>query len=195
MQGGRDKLGWIRQLTFTESQPVYTSEPCSSLSNDVCDGVSTAGPESIITSTEAEQESVMQGGRDKLGWIRQLVTFTESQPVYTSEPRSSLVEYDPDAGFQRTVFPSLNPSRREDVALLEQWMLAMMDQISAALPKHLRSDPTKVSVPEIVIGMVAIHPVQSVERTAFRTNWNQCVLLIAPPTLNCSSLVLPRTRR
>ncbi len=67
MQGGRDKLEWIRQLvTFTELQPVYTSEPCSSLSNDVCDGVSTAGPETIVTSTEAEHESVMQGRRDKL---------------------------------------------------------------------------------------------------------------------------------
>ena len=84
-----------------------------------------------------------------MGWIRQLVTFTESQPVFTSEPRSSNVEYDPDAGFQRTVFPSLNPSRREDVALLEHWMLAMMDQITAALPKHLRSDPNKVPEPDL----------------------------------------------
>lgn len=88
-----------------------------------------------------------QGGRDTLGWIRQLVTFTESQPIFTSEPRSSGVEYDPGAGFERTVFPSMNPSRREDVALLEQWMLAMMDQITAALPKHLRSDPNKVHSP------------------------------------------------
>lgn len=94
---------------------------------------------------------VWQGGRDNLGWIRQLVTFTESQPVFTSEPRSSGVDYDSGAGFERTVFPSLNPSRREDVALLEQWMLAMMDQITAALPKHLRSDPNKVHSPFLAL--------------------------------------------
>ena len=69
-----------------------------------------------------------------------------------SDSRSSLMEYDPNGGFQSTVFPSLNPSRREDVALLEQWMLAMMDQITAALPKHLRSEPNKVhSKPHLVL--------------------------------------------
>ncbi len=77
----------------------------------------------------------MQGGRDKLGWIRQLVRYTETHPIYIADNASSAVEVLQDGSIQKTVFPSLKPNRREDALLLQQWLADMMAQLTANAPQ------------------------------------------------------------
>lgn len=77
----------------------------------------------------------MQGGRDKLGWIRQLVRYTETHPIYIADNASSVVEVLQDGSIQKTVFPSLKPNRREDALLLQQWLADMMAQLTANAPQ------------------------------------------------------------
>lgn len=73
----------------------------------------------------------MQGGRDKLGWVRQLVKYTETHPIYIADSASSAVEVLQNGSIQKTVFPSLKPNRREDALLLQQWLADMMAQLTA----------------------------------------------------------------
>ena len=47
-------------------------------------------------------------------------------------------------GFKKTVFPSLKPTRREDVALLKHWLADTMQQLSVQLPPA--SDPPTAGV-------------------------------------------------
>lgn len=77
----------------------------------------------------------VQGGRDKLGWIRQLVRYTETHPIYIADNASSAVEVLQDGSIQKTVFPSLKPNRREDTLLLQQWLADMMAQLTANAPQ------------------------------------------------------------
>lgn len=77
----------------------------------------------------------MQGGRDKLGWIRQLVRYTETHPIYIADSASSAVDVLQDGSIQKTVFPSLKPNRREDALLLQQWLADMMAQLTANAPQ------------------------------------------------------------
>lgn len=77
----------------------------------------------------------LQGGRDKLGWVRQLVKYTETHPIYIADNASSAVEVLPDGSIQKTVFPSLKPNRREDALLLQQWLADMMAQLTANAPQ------------------------------------------------------------
>lgn len=77
----------------------------------------------------------LQGGRDKLGWIRQLVKYTETHPIYIADSASSAVEVLEDGSIQKTVFPSLKPNRREDALLLQQWLADMMAQLTANAPQ------------------------------------------------------------
>ena len=77
----------------------------------------------------------IQGGRDKLGWIRQLVRYTETHPIYIADNVSSAVEVLQDGSIQKTVFPSLKPNRREDALLLQQWLADMMAQLTANAPQ------------------------------------------------------------
>lgn len=81
------------------------------------------------------QNVPMQGGRDKLGWIRQLVRYTETHPIYIADNASSAVEVLKDGSIQKTVFPSLKPNRREDALLLQQWLADMMAQLTANAPQ------------------------------------------------------------
>jgi len=76
----------------------------------------------------------MQGGRDKLGWVRQLVKYTETHPIYIADSASSAVEVLQNGSIQKTVFPSLKPNRREDALLLQQWLADMMAQLTANAP-------------------------------------------------------------
>ena len=76
----------------------------------------------------------MQGGRDKLGWVRQLVKYTETHPIYIADTASSAVEVLQNGSIQKTVFPSLKPNRREDALLLQQWLADMMAQLTANAP-------------------------------------------------------------
>ena len=73
----------------------------------------------------------LQGGRDVLAWVRQLVSYTETHPIYIPEDRSSAVALTEDGRIQKTVFPSLRPTRREDAVLLRQWLDDMMGQLLA----------------------------------------------------------------
>ena len=77
---------------------------------------------------------VCQGGRDKLGWVRQLVKYTETHPIYIADSASSNVEVLQDGSIQKTVFPSLKPNRREDALLLQQWLADMMAQLTVNAP-------------------------------------------------------------
>ncbi len=77
----------------------------------------------------------LQGGRDKLGWVRQLVKYTETHPIYIADSASSAVEVLQDGSIQKTVFPSLKPNRREDALLLQQWLADMMAQLTANAPQ------------------------------------------------------------
>ena len=77
----------------------------------------------------------MQGGRDKLGWIRHLVRYTETHPIYIADNASSAVEVLEDGSIKKTVFPSLKPNRREDALLLQQWLADMMAQLTANAPQ------------------------------------------------------------
>ena len=76
-----------------------------------------------------------QGGRDKLGWVRQLVKYTETHPVYIPDTASSAVQVLEDGQIQKTVFPSLKPTRREDALLLQQWLADMMAQLTSNAPQ------------------------------------------------------------
>lgn len=69
-----------------------------------------------------------EGGLDRLAWVRQIVKYTESSLIFDpADDRSSEVAPTGDAlGFTRTVFPSLKPNRREDVLLLQNWLLDML---------------------------------------------------------------------
>lgn len=64
--------------------------------------------------------------------------YTETTPIYVPESRSSEVEFGGSGGggVQKTVFPSLQPSRREDVVLLRCWLADMMGQITEQLPQR-----------------------------------------------------------
>ncbi|KAK9811708.1 hypothetical protein WJX72_008766 [[Myrmecia] bisecta] len=87
-----------------------------------------------------------EGGRDKLGWVRQLVKYTETHPIYIPDNRSSAVEFTADHQFEKTVFPSLKPTRREDVILLEQWLVDMMGQLTAQLPDRSQASGDQAMV-------------------------------------------------
>ena len=78
---------------------------------------------------------LMQGGRDKLGWVRQLVKYTETHPIYIPDAASSAVKVLEDGQIQKTVFPSLKPTRREDALLLQQWLADMMAQLTSNAPQ------------------------------------------------------------
>lgn len=81
-----------------------------------------------------------QGGRDKLGWVRQLVRYTETHPILVVPPHGAGdVEID-GSGLRTTVFPALQPSvRREDVVLLQGWLSDTMQQLTSSLPANIRS--------------------------------------------------------
>ena len=90
-----------------------------------------------LVLTWLKQNVPMQGGRDKLGWIRQLVRYTETHPIYIADNASSAVKVLKDGSIQKTVFPSLKPNRREDALLLQQWLADMMAQLTANAPQEL----------------------------------------------------------
>lgn len=59
-------------------------------------------------------------GADRLGWVRNLVKYTETHPIFVPDDgRSAEVVAAAEGGFQKTVFPSARPSRREDAVLLQ----------------------------------------------------------------------------
>lgn len=83
---------------------------------------------------------MLQGGRDKLGWVRQLVRYTETHPILVGPAGISDIEAVEGSnggagGVRTTVFPALQPAaRREDVVLLQAWLADTMTQLAAQLP-------------------------------------------------------------
>lgn len=67
--------------------------------------------------------------------MRQLVKYTETHPVYIPDTASSAVQVLEDGQIQKTVFPSLKPTRREDALLLQQWLADMMAQLTSNAPQ------------------------------------------------------------
>lgn len=70
-----------------------------------------------------------------MGWVRQLVKYTETHPIYIPDAASSAVQVLEDGSIQKTVFPSLKPTRREDALLLQQWLADMMAQLTRNAPE------------------------------------------------------------
>ncbi|GMH45918.1 hypothetical protein BSKO_13881 [Bryopsis sp. KO-2023] len=70
-----------------------------------------------------------EGGRDQLKWVRKLVKYTETHPLYVPETRTSEIKVTPGEGWSKTVFPSRQPDRREDIHLLSHWLTDMMKQL------------------------------------------------------------------
>ncbi len=107
---------------------------------------------------EPEENRVhMQGGRDKLGWVRQLVKYTETHPIYIADSASSAVEVLQNGSIQKTVFPSLKPNRREDALLLQQWLADMMAQLTANAP----SSPADQASPSATCNTSCLKNLQS----------------------------------
>ena len=79
-----------------------------------------------------------QGGRDRLAWVRQLVAYTETHPIHVPEQH---------AGAQKTVFPALRLDRREDVVLLQQWLVDTMQLLSAQFPAGTAASVSQVPNP------------------------------------------------
>jgi hypothetical protein len=71
----------------------------------------------------------------ELGWVRRLVSFVDSSPIYVPQDGASSTEFTEDRQWEQTVFPSLKPNRREDIQLLERWLEAMLADLSIELPK------------------------------------------------------------
>ena len=73
-----------------------------------------------------------------LKWVKQLVNYTESYPVFAADSMPSALnikieEYDNNQKhhmFEQTVFPSLKPERREDAFLLECWLIDVMKKLA-----------------------------------------------------------------
>ena len=72
-------------------------------------------------------------------WVKQLVNYTESYPVFASDSLPSALnikieEYENSTQkhhmFEQTVFPSLKPERREDAFLLECWLIDVMKRLA-----------------------------------------------------------------
>ena len=103
----------------------------------------------------------MQGGRDKLGWVRQLVKYTETHPIYIADSASSAVEVLEDGSIQKTVFPSLKPNRREDALLLQQWLADMMAQLTANAPQT-PSDQVSTTRQHVTTALLQVCGVHSI---------------------------------
>jgi hypothetical protein len=80
-----------------------------------------------------------EGGRDTLEWVRQLIRYTETHPVYVPTSGAALTELmegEPGKrGIRQQVFPSLHPTRREDIRLLAHWL----SETLASLPASARA--------------------------------------------------------
>ncbi|KAL0031101.1 hypothetical protein WJX77_003837 [Trebouxia sp. C0004] len=96
-----------------------------------------------------------EGGRDKLGWVRQLVKYTETHPIYIADSASSAVEVLQNGSIQKTVFPSLKPNRREDALLLQQWLADMMAQLTANAPSS-PADQAQVDMADAALWLYGI---------------------------------------
>lgn len=72
---------------------------------------------------------------DPLKWVKKLVTYTETHPIYIPEARAAggAIEVTKDMQFRTTVFPNLKPSRREDAALLQSWLADLLSSLSATV--------------------------------------------------------------
>lgn len=85
-------------------------------------------------------------------WVRQLIRFTETHPLFVPPPGGSaaagpdpetveLVSGAPgERGLKQQVFPSANPTRREDVRLLAHWLTESLKHLRDNLPQVLHLD-------------------------------------------------------
>jgi hypothetical protein len=71
----------------------------------------------------------------ELGWVRRLVSFVDSSPIYVPQEGASNTTFTEDRQWEQTVFPSLKPNRRADIQLLERWLEAMLADLSIELPR------------------------------------------------------------
>ena len=97
-----------------------------------------------LPSEEWRTDVPIKKNVSNLKWVKQLVSYTESYPVFAGagETRSQLpptlnVKVEEYANstkthhvFEQTVFPSLKPERREDAFLLECWLIDVMKRLA-----------------------------------------------------------------
>lgn len=71
-------------------------------------------------------------------WVRQLVRFTETHPIYVPDERSAKLDLvggeSAQRGVRKVVFPSLRPNRREDAHLLRHWLSEMLTHLRDIIP-------------------------------------------------------------
>ncbi|GBG67807.1 hypothetical protein CBR_g931 [Chara braunii] len=74
---------------------------------------------------------VWRGGvkLNRLGWIKDLIQFSETNPIFVADRRFSEFFHTPDGLWHHTVFPSVQPRRREDVLMLEKSLAAIIRHI------------------------------------------------------------------
>ncbi|QDZ23618.1 hypothetical protein HOP50_11g61580 [Chloropicon primus] len=95
-----------------------------------------------LPSEEWRTDVPIKKNVSNLKWVKELVHYTESYPVFAAGDRSGLPssldikiqEYDNSQKthhmFEQTVFPSLKPERREDAFLLECWLIDVMKRLA-----------------------------------------------------------------
>ena len=107
-------------------------------------GMGTTNGERVIKSEEWHTDVPIKKNIPTLKWVKQLVNYTESYPVFAASDRSAhptslnikIEEYDNSQKhhmFEQTVFPSLKPERREDAFLLECWLIDVMKRLAVDL--------------------------------------------------------------
>lgn len=88
-----------------------------------------------------------EGGRDKMQWVRQLIRFTETHPIFVPPPAATADSGSGGAdaelvsgasgerGIKQQVFPAAHPTRREDVRLLAHWLTETLEHLHDNLPQ------------------------------------------------------------
>lgn len=88
-----------------------------------------------------------EGGRDKMQWVRQLIRFTETHPIFVPPPSAAadggtvggnaeLVSgASGERGVKQQVFPAAHPTRREDIRLLAHWLTETLEHLHDNLPQ------------------------------------------------------------
>ena len=91
-------------------------------------------PARIRKLKEAQAQSAAPG-ESELAWIRRLVHFVDTSPIFVPQEGASATAFTEDRQWEQTVFPSARPKRREDVLLLERWLEAMLADLSIEMPR------------------------------------------------------------
>jgi hypothetical protein len=121
LQGGRDKLGWVRQLVrYTETHPILVPPSDGrTVEDDDVESLDGASGGRIRTTVCPRRPPLQSNMHLLAGWMVRVSMRRQMQREKTASWNLS------------QVFPSLNPARREDVVLLQSWLKDTMAQVTA----------------------------------------------------------------